>query len=243
VIRCQSPDGIWNQGGYTAEINSSFALLFLCKANLARDLSSKVQKDPSSTEMRAGTSQAATVEVQPNRPSAASEVGSTSIPTPIELPNPSGDAAITLASIMLKSTGGDWSKRLLEARDGKGQTFTRALVMIADKASGERKKEARDALAERLCRMTAATLRSMLSASEAELRRAAALACAMKDDKDHIPDLIAALGDAEEPVVRAAKAGLKSLTGKDFGPAVGASAAEKTAAVAAWREWYSKVKK
>ena len=98
-------------------------------------------------------------------------------------------------------------------------------------------------LAERLCRMTAATLRGMLKANEAELRRAAALACAMKDDKDHIPDLIGALTDTDEGVARAAKAGLKSLTGKDFGPAVGASATEKAKAVAAWKEWYAKEKK
>jgi len=49
----------------------------------------------------------------------------------------------------------------------------------------------------------------MLKAKEAELRRAAALACAMKDDKGHVPDLIDALTDADDAVVRAAKAGLK----------------------------------
>jgi hypothetical protein len=65
----------------------------------------------------------------------------------------------------------------------------------------------------------------------------------MKDDKDHVPDLIAALEDKDESVVRAARAGLKSLTGKDLGPAPGASAAQKAAAVRAWREWYNKEKK
>ena len=53
----------------------------------------------------------------------------------------------------------------------------------------------------------------------------------MKDDKDHVPDLIDVLGDADDTVARAAKAGLKSLTGKEF-----ATAAE-------WRDWLAKEKK
>ncbi len=116
-------------------------------------------------------------------------------------------------------------------------------MVTAEKAEGDRKAEARAALAERLCRMTAPTLRGMLKANEVELRRgAAALACAMKDDKDHIVDLIGALEDKEGDAVRAAHAGLKSLTGKDFGPVSGASGAQVSAAVAAWRAWYAKEK-
>ena len=65
----------------------------------------------------------------------------------------------------------------------------------------------------------------------------------MKDDKIHVPDLIDRLTDDEELVVRAAKAGLKSLTGKDFGPANGATKAEHKAAADAWRAWWGKQKK
>ncbi len=70
---------------------------------------------------------------------------------------------------------------------------------------GTARNKRASALAERLCRMSAATLRGMLKADDAELRRAAALACAMKDDKDHIPDLIAALEDKDGDVVKAAR--------------------------------------
>jgi ABC-type multidrug transport system fused ATPase/permease subunit len=143
----------------------------------------------------------------------------------------------------LKATGTDWTKLLAETRDAKGTNNTRALVVTASLADGDRKKEARDALAERLCRMTAVTLRAMLKDKEAELRRAAALACAMKDDKDHIPDLIDALADPDDNVSRAAKAGLKSLTGKDLGPPTGATPQQKAAAVVVWKEWYAKDKK
>ena len=240
LVRSQSPDGTWGVSSYGAEVNTAFAVLFLCRSNLARDLSSKVQKDPTSTEMRAGAGPSAT-ELLPNRPTTPV---STPAPLPVlNLPNPTNDEAITRASSMLKASGADWTKLLTESRDGKGANFTRALVLTAaNTADGGRKKQVREALAERLCRMNAATLRTMLKAEEVELRRAAALACAMKDDKTHIPDLINALTDADDDVVRAAKAGLKSLTGKDFGPA-SMSAGQKALAVSAWKEWYAKEKK
>jgi hypothetical protein len=240
LVRSQSPDGTWGLGNYGAEVNTAFAVLFLCRSNLARDLSSKVQKDPTSTEMRAGAGPAAT-DLLPNRPAATGPTAP-ALP-PLDLPNPTGDEAITLAVQMLKAPDADWTKLLTAARDTKGTTYTRALVVTATNTDGVRKKAAREALAERLCRMSAATLRTMLKANEAELRRASALACAMKDDKAHVPDLIDALEDKDDSVVRAAKAGLKSLTGKDFGPAAGASAEQKAAALAQWRAWYAKEKK
>lgn len=237
LVRSQNRDGTWTVGGsYGAEVNTPFAVLFLCRSNLARDLSSKVQRDPTSTEMRAGAP--APTDVVATRPTAAPAAAPV-----INLPNPTGDEAITLASKMLKSSGSDWAKLLAEARDTKGATNTRALVVIATHSGGDRKAAAREALAERLCRMTPATLRTMLKADEPELRRGAALACAMKDDKEHIPDLIAALTDPDDAVTRAAKAGLKSLSGKDFGPPAVPTADQKTAAAAAWREWYTQEKK
>ncbi len=223
LVRSQGADGLWTVGGYAAEINTAFAVLFLCRSNLAKDLSSKVQKDPTSTEMRAGATPSPT-DVLPLRPSA--------VAAPVlDLPNPTGDEAIAAASRLLKAPAADWKKLLDAARDAKGPTHTRALVVLANNTDGDRKRDTREALAERLCRMTPDTLRGMLKANEPELRRAAALACAMKDDKAHVPDLVDAMGDAEGTVVRAARAGLKSLTGKDF-----ATAAE-------WRDWLAKEKK
>ncbi|MBP3959279.1 hypothetical protein J8F10_28885 [Gemmata sp. G18] len=239
IVRSQGADGTWTVGGsYGTEVNTAFAVLFLCRSNLARDLSNKVQKDPTSTEMKAGTGPAAT-DLLPNRPTTPV---SAAVPV-VNLPNPTGDEGVALASKLLKASGSDWAKLLAESRDAKGTVHTRALAVTAAHADGDRKAAAREALAERLCRMAPATLRTMLKASEVELRRAAALACAMKDDKEHIPDLIELITDADDSVVRAAKAGLKSLSGKDFGPASGAPAAQKAAAATAWREWYAKEKK
>jgi hypothetical protein len=237
IVRTQGSDGMWNVGGYGTEVNTAFAVLFLCKSNLARDLAGKVQKDPTSTEMRAGTGPSP-VEVLPDRPAASAN------PLPVlSLPNPTGDESVTMASTLLKASGGDWTKLLTELRDTKGPKYTRALVLATTHLQGDRKKAAREALAERLCRMTPATLREMLKADDAELRRGAALACAMKDDKDHVPDLIAVLTDEDDSVTRAAKAGLKSLTGQDFGPPAVASPGQKALAASAWREWYAKEKK
>jgi HEAT repeat protein len=148
-----------------------------------------------------------------------------------------------LAGELLRSTDQDWAAVLKKLRNGKGTVYTQALVASVNRLDGERRHEAREALAERLTRMTADTLRAMAKDEDIELRRAAFLAMAMKDDKSHISDLIAGLQDSEEVVVRAAKAGLKSLAGEDFGPAVNATAGEKKLAAAAWKEWLEKQKK
>jgi hypothetical protein len=88
--------------------------------------------------------------------------------------------------------------------------------------------------------MTATTLRDRLRDDRAEMRRAAALACGMKDDKGMIPDLVAVLDDADAWVVRAAGAGLRALTGKNFGPSATADADERAKAVAAWKAWWKR---
>jgi HEAT repeat protein len=103
---------------------------------------------------------------------------------------------------------------------------------------GPIKLKARDALAERLARMTAATLHEKLQEESIEVRRAAALACAMKEDKAFIPSLITLLEDRERPVSLAAHAALKVLTKQDFGPAMNADGKQRATAIARWKEWW-----
>ena len=55
------------------------------------------------------------------------------------------------------------------------------------------------------------TLKRMLADRDAEIRRAACLAVAMKDDKFIVPDVIECITDPNDFVVRAAKASLKRL--------------------------------
>jgi hypothetical protein len=148
-----------------------------------------------------------------------------------------------LAKNLLSAPDDKWLQLLNELRDKKGALNTRALTLVAWKAEGIRRSEVREALAERLVRMTPATLRLMLKDTDAELRRAACLACAMRDDKQFIPDLIDRIPDASDVVVRAARAGLKSLTGADFGPQNAADQETKVAAAASWRAWYESQKR
>ena len=58
----------------------------------------------------------------------------------------------------------------------------------------------------------------------------------------NVPDLVDALLDEEDLVVRAARASLKSLTGEDFGPAANATEAEKTLSATSWKQWLAKKK-
>jgi HEAT repeat protein len=129
---------------------------------------------------------------------------------------------------------------LTKLRDGKGSDFTDALARAAHKLTGEGQKEARAALAQRLTRMKAVTLRTMLQDDDAEIRRAAAYACAMKDDRTHVPDLIPLLNDGDPIVCLAGRTALKNLTRQDFGPEADAKPGDKARAILAWKDWWNK---
>lgn len=241
LVRSQNRDGSWGTGeGYGPVVNTSFAVLFLCKSNLARDLSGQLQKE-AVTELRAGGPVA-----DPRSGSAGGGAasGSAGASAPmLTLPGVVGSESAMLAAELVRAAEKDWPTVLKKLRESKGPQHTQALVMAINRLDGERRRAAREALAERLCRMTAASLRSMAAAEDPELRRAAVLAMAMKDDRSHVPDLIEALGDEEDLVVRAARAGLRSLTGEDFGPAPNATPGEKQLAQQSWRQWLDRRRK
>jgi hypothetical protein len=125
-----------------------------------------------------------------------------------------------------------------ELRDGKGIVYTLALGNVIPNLKDDTKKWAREALAERLTRTTPAMLDAKLRDPNPEVRRAAALASAKKDDKTQVPRLIQLLRDREQAVGTAAREALKALTGEDFGPPPGADFAERQKAVADWTAWW-----
>lgn len=125
-------------------------------------------------------------------------------------------------------------------RDSKGSMNTEALADAILKLTGTAKSKASEALAQRLARMTADTLRDKLRDENLEVRRAAALASAMKEDKSFIPDLIGLLEDRESRVERAAYASLKALTEEDFGPTANADEERRSRSIARWRDWWAK---
>jgi HEAT repeat protein len=135
----------------------------------------------------------------------------------------------------------DQQPRIIDQlKDSKGIVNTDALAVAIPRLAAEAKTKARAALAERLTRMTNKTLRAKLTEEDAEVRRAAAHACMMKDDRSYVPDLIPLLKDADPIVARAAHLALKNLTKQDFGPAPDASASSRQQAVASWKAWWEK---
>jgi hypothetical protein len=264
LLASQQTSGLWHgeYGAYGAD--TCFALLFLKRANPARDLTATLKgtiQDPGEVVLRSGGVDGSSLKQQPRltsplEPQKANEgsASSTKVPSekPLPLPDPKTKPATPpaaanpeteatrLATQLAQAQGRRQEEALAQLRDGKGVVYTQALAAAIPRLSGAVKDKARDALAERLARMSSATLADKLEDEDLEIRRAAALACAMKEDKAHLRKLIDLLDDPEQPVIRAAHAALKSLTGEDFGPTPDASRAERAKAVAAWKAWLSK---
>lgn len=286
LLPAQHPNGSWGN-----RVDTAFALLFLARSNVVRDLSRVVQGKTRDAELRSGglppfsplphgerpmggenstsvpeaNQSVATGTAPPVPKPRTEEVGGTPGPTvspagaitpppqlpPIPIPRPEPKTGGTAGSIqpadamplveeLMRATEDQWILRLAAVRDGKGSVYTQALLMAIRRVAEDKAGAVRQALAERLARMTAETLRQYMKGEDPELRRAAVLAMAMKDDITLVPDLITALLDEEEMVVRAARVGLKSLTGQDFGPLPGADLRARRAAAQAWLDWFRK---
>jgi hypothetical protein len=219
ILRYQDAEtGLW-AGRYTQEVDTSFALLFLRKSNLTRDLTANLL-----TKGRGSQSTLRSNDAKDLPP-----------PTTTNTPE-----AQRLAQ-ELKTARPERQTAILEQlRDHTGSEYTDALAQVIPQLSGDIQRQARDALAQRMARMTAETIRARLRDENAELRRAAALACAMKEDKSFIPDLIGILDDADPWVVRASAVALRTLTGQDFGPSANAMSDERKKAIADWRDWWKR---
>lgn len=234
LVRAQGPKGEWYAGA-GADVDTAFAVLFLCKANLARDLTSRL--GGGGTELRAGN-----VTPETTTPSGKGPVGPTN-PLPAPVAALTGPAGKVSADLVRAAGGAGWQKSLETARDAKGSEHTAGLAAAIHRLDGDRKKEARDALADRLFRMTPDTLKALVTSPDPEVRRGAVLAAAMRDDPALVPELIGRVADPDELVVRAARAGLKSLTGQDHGPTAGATPADRQRAADAWRAWWATQKR
>lgn len=260
LIPAQQQDGSWPNDSYGSDVNTAFAVLFLTKSNLVRDLSGRIKgtKDPGKSELRGSSGPALLAPPPKDPPKQGGSKPETPSPSPSPSPKPAQGGGFTLppvvmpteaaeaekaAKVILEAKDEEWKAKLDEARDTKGGKWSRALALVCSKTDGEKRKQAREALADRLTRMTAGTLKNMLNDEDGELRRAACLAVAMKEEKALIPDVIDRIADASDPVGRAARAALKSLSGVDFGPAAGADDDAKLAATTAWRAWYEAQKK
>jgi HEAT repeat protein len=146
--------------------------------------------------------------------------------------------AARLTAILAFAEPARQAELLANYRDAKGIVYTEALADVLPRLDDDTRRTAQDYLAQRLTRMTIATVLDRFDDSRAEVRRAAALAAAKKEDRSAVPALIPLLHDSEEFVSLAAKTTLVRLTGEDFGPAPGASADDRARAAADWRGWW-----
>jgi hypothetical protein len=123
-------------------------------------------------------------------------------------------------------------------RDGKGASYTEALALAITRQSGEERKQLRDALAMRMARMTDKTLGEYLEDEDAEIRRAAVIGLTMRESTTHMDQIIEMLLDPQPTVARAAYAALRRLSGKDYGPDLPSTEADKIMAASRWRKWW-----
>ena len=263
LLALQGARGGWTNGQFNeGSCDTSFALLFLSRANLAHDLTRTLQGQAKdlvqlkSRDDKAWTSRSKPdrltrtlqgqrkdqvklksggTEFQPGKDSPGLRGDGKTSPTLSSAPD---NSAAALTAILVKTTGKKQEQALEQLREGKGAAYTEALAQAIPRLEGTVHKKAREALAERLARMTITTLGDKLMDQDLEVRRAAVLACAMRDDQTHCDKVINLLLDPEPPVARAAHAALKSLSGQDFGPTEDAKATDRTRAVAAWKDWW-----
>jgi hypothetical protein len=243
LLVSQGPTGAWHGMYGTSGADTCFALLFLKRANFARDLTSGLSggKKLGGTVLKAGGVGGGALKGDTGKGLSPTGIGKTKAP---DRPRPKRgspeEAASRLSDDLVRSAGGRRAGVLKKLRDTKGAAYTEALAGAIGRLDADGKREARAALADRLTRMKPKVLREYFKDDDAEIRRAAALAAAQKESKDLSPDLIGLLSDPEALVQRAAHAALKSLSGKDFGPRRDADPAERAKAVAAWRAWWKK---
>jgi hypothetical protein len=261
LVTDQEKDGSWQgvHGDYGAD--TCFALLFLRRADLAKDLSASLRNKVKNTaELRGGGGPfKGRDSIKPIRspfedglvsdPDRASNRPNTQPTKPSPSPgaqkpppataNVDADIA-NLGAELVDAPAPRFGQALAKLREGKGAEYTQALAHAIAQLDGDQKKKARQALAERLSNLKSNILPAYMEDDNPELRRAAALACALKEETAHIGKLIDLLNDQERTVERAAYAALKDLTKKDFGPAADATGEDKAKAVKDWKDWWKK---
>jgi hypothetical protein len=115
---------------------------------------------------------------------------------------------------------------LQQYRDGAGVEYTWALTRAIPRLSGVPQEVARLALVNRLAKLPVNQLRQYLSDRNPEVCRAAVRACAQKDDRSLVEDLIPLLS-ADALTAHLASETLTKLTGQDLPDA------------SAWRIWWN----
>lgn len=268
LLLSQQRDGTWAGDYSEGGVDTCFALLFLKRSNLVSDLSKltgRVQ-DPGQRVLNAGgvggdalgagpkNGGEARTSTEPAEAPGPARVAApptpTATPTPSPTPTPKAPAlgdspGEKLAAVLVGMPANQQGAEIERLRDQKGAINTEALSAAIPFLGPDLRRKARTALAEREARMRLETIGRDLHDENAEIRLAAAAACALKETKgketrQFIPQLIELLSDPEVIVSRGARTALRDLSGEDFGPATGANEAERKKAVELWQAWWKK---
>jgi HEAT repeat protein len=119
--------------------------------------------------------------------------------------------AAALADQFVAARGVRRERLLTSLREEKGPVYTQALAAAIPRLVEPGRAKAREALAQRLTRMTTQTLSEKLRDQDPEIRLAAALACASKASHANVPDLEPLRGDPDPQVAEAARLALRQL--------------------------------
>jgi hypothetical protein len=235
----QEEDGSWRGAYAEYQADTCFALLFLRRANLARDLTASLRgrvRDPGKPVLRTGVGlRRGTPDANPGAQRKDPGGAPPAQPDKREAPPKAGNAAgldpaaARLADELVGANEAGRADVLRKLEQSPGVENTEALAAAIGRLVGAVKQNARQALDRRLGRMKAEVLDRYLQDEEPEIRRAAAVACAMRGLRTHVPRLIPLLGDRDAAVADAAHEALKELSGKDLGTDV-----------AAWKAWWAR---
>jgi HEAT repeat protein len=157
------------------------------------------------------------------------------------LPEPATDSdaeAALLAEQLAKAPAARQGFVLLNLKTNPSPASIQALALAIPKLRGDIMVKARDALADRLVALPGEELREKLRNDNVELRRAAVTASVERQDKTLVPHLISLLEDPEPGVAQLVHRGLKTLTGRDLGPAANAKPEQWAVAAVAWKTWW-----
>ncbi len=262
LVAYQQKDGSWNDEYELAD--TCFALLFLHRADLLPDvtplLKGLVKEDSPDLSSSAPTKPPVEPKSVPKkdpasdisssltplgsrRPSLESKIQpkrvAPALPTAIEKQHHQTQVDKLLTKMKASS---DFGKDLLikHWRDGEVEYYTPALAKAIPMLSGSHQRKARAALADHCTRLTSQEREEYLHSDDPEVRRAAVVSCAVRDDRRHLTRLIELMQDKEGSVSLAAHEALCSLTGKDFGPKTDAGRTDRARAAADWKEWNDK---
>jgi HEAT repeat protein len=166
--------------------------------------------------------------------------GKTQLQNPVQA---DADAQADRLVVELVQAKKDRETELLDSlRTGPEPQGTMVLAAAIRELKTPRQAKVRQTLALRLADQEVSQLKKRFTDEDVEVRRAALAAAGLKKDKALIPDALKLLEDPELAVAQEARATLKLLTGRDFGPAANASPLDRSIAIGQWYGWWLKQK-